>query len=78
MLKWILKKFQNMLVKTIFKEWLQVFENVNCVIFYSLDWFLKKLYVHNVFTIKFYKKLFFYNYYFNNPKFKKLSSGYDC
>jgi hypothetical protein len=34
-----------------------------------------------VFTIKFYKYIFIYIYIYNvfyNPKFKKLSNGYDC
>jgi hypothetical protein len=35
--------------------------------------------VHNVFTITSYVlKFYFLFYFFNNPKFKKLSSGYDC
>jgi hypothetical protein len=46
-------------------------------IFHSLNWFQFLKICAYVFTINFYKKNSIYYYYYN-PKFKKLSSGYDC
>jgi hypothetical protein len=48
-------------------------------ILHSLNWFQNLWCVLYVFIITFYlKKSIYYIYSFYNPKFKKLSSGYDC
>jgi hypothetical protein len=68
-----------LLVSTIFKQWLQVLKSVNYIFFTHYIESKILWYVHYVFKIKFYYYIYFYNFdLFYNPKFKKLSNGYDC